>query len=173
MKRIVKWIAIVAGVLLVIAGIGGFFLIRNMQSMMGGEVELSYTHEQHEQENKGSTVYMTAEITPEALMEIYTALGTGLEGNQTAVKLSTGEPPASNYLDPNLIKELVQSVNGTIVECNTAYGGSRSETAMHYQVAEDHGFTEIADVVIMDEDGSATIPVEGGTRRKEKRPLIL
>ena len=167
MKRIIKWIAIAAGVLLVIAGIGGFFLIRNMQSMMGGEVELSYTHEQHEQENKGSTVYMTAEITPEALMEIYTALGTGLEGNQTAVKLSTGEPPASNYLDPNLIKELVQSVNGTIVECNTAYGGSRSETAMHYQVAEDHGFTEIADVVIMDEDGSATIPVEGGTHLKE------
>jgi len=167
MKRIVKWIAIAAGVLLVIAGIGGFFLIRNMQSMMGGEVELSYTHEQHEQENEGSTVYMTAEITPEALMEIYTALGTGLEGNQTAVKLSTGEPPASNYLDPNLIKELVQSVNGTIVECNTAYGGSRSETAMHYQVAEDHGFTEIADVVIMDEDGSATIPVEGGTHLKE------
>ncbi len=167
MKRIVKWIAIAAGVLLVIAGIGGFFFIRNMQSMMGGEVELSYTHEQHEQENEGSIVYMTAEITPEALMEIYTALGTGLEGNQTAVKLSTGEPPASNYLDPNLIKELVQSVNGTIVECNTAYGGSRSETAMHYQVAEDHGFTEIADVVIMDEDGSATIPVEGGTRLKE------
>ena len=167
MKRIVKWIAIAAGVLLVIAGIGGFFLIRNMQSMMGGEVELSYTHEQHEQENEGSIVYMTAEITPEALMEIYTALGTGLEGNQTAVKLSTGEPPASNYLDPNLIKELVQSVNGTIVECNTAYGGSRSETAMHYQVAEDHGFTEIADVVIMDEDGSSTIPVEGGTHLKE------
>lgn len=167
MKRIIKWIAIAAGVLLVIAGIGGFFLIRNMQSMMGGEVELSYTHEQHEQENEGSIVYMTAEITPEALMEIYTALGTGLEGNQTAVKLSTGEPPASNYLDPNLIKELVQSVNGTIVECNTAYGGSRSETAMHYQVAEDHGFTEIADVVIMDEDGSATIPVEGGTHLKE------
>ncbi len=81
MKRIVKWIAIAAGVLLVIAGIGGFFLIRNMQSMMGGEVELSYTHEQHEQENEGSIVYMTAEITPEALMEIYTALGTGLEGN--------------------------------------------------------------------------------------------
>ena len=110
MKRIIKWIAIAAGVLLVIAGIGGFFLIRNMQSMMGGEVELSYTHEQHEQENKGSTVYMTAEITPEALMEIYTALGTGLEGNQTAVKLSTGEPPASNYLDPNLIKEDRKSV---------------------------------------------------------------
>lgn len=169
MKRIVKWIAVAAVVLLVVGGIGGFILFRNMRNMMGGDVSLSYTHEQHEEkdEGEGSTVYMTAEITPEALTEIYAALGKGLEGDNIAVKLSTGEPPASNYLDPNLIKDLVQSVNGTIVECNTAYGGSRSETAMHYQVAEDHGFTEIADVVIMDEDGSATIPVEGGTHLKE------
>ena len=84
-----------------------------------------------------------------------------------AVKLSTGEPPASNYLQPELIGDLVQSVNGTIVECNTAYGGSRAETAMHYQVAEDHGFTEIADVQILDENGSMSIPVEGGTRLTE------
>lgn len=169
MKRIVKWIAVAAVVLLAVGGIGGFILFRNMRNMMGGDVELSYTHEQHEEKDEGggSTVYMTAEITPEALTEIYAALGKGLEGDNIAVKLSTGEPPASNYLDPNLIKDLVQSVNGTIVECNTAYGGSRSETAMHYQVAEDHGFTEIADVVIMDEDGSATIPVEGGTHLKE------
>lgn len=167
MKRVVKWIAIVAAVLLLIGGIAAFILFRNMQSMMGGNVELSYTHEQHEEETGGSTVYMTSEITPEALMEIYAALGTGLEGDNIAVKLSTGEPPNSNYLDPDLIKDLVQSVNGTIVECNTAYGGSRSETAMHYQVAEDHGFTEIADVVIMDEDGSTAIPVEGGTHLKE------
>ena len=169
MKRIVKWIVIAAAVLLVIGGIGGFILFRNMRNMMVGDVELSYTHEQHEEEaeDAGSIVYMTAEITPEALMEIYAALGKGLEGDRIAVKLSTGEPPASNYLDPDLIKDLVQSVNGTIVECNTAYGGSRSETAMHYQVAEDHGFTEIADVVIMDEDGSTAIPVEGGTHLKE------
>lgn len=169
MKRIVKWIIIAAAVLLVIGGIGGFILFRNMRNMMGGDVELSYTHEQHEEKDEGggSTVYMAAEITPEALTEIYAALGKGLEGDNIAVKLSTGEPPASNYLEPALIKDLVQSVNGTIVECNTAYGGSRSETAMHYQVAEDHGFTEIADVVIMDEDGSVTIPVEGGTHLKE------
>lgn len=84
-----------------------------------------------------------------------------------AVKLSTGEPPASNYLDPALIKDLVQSVDGTIVENNTAYGGQRSSTAMHYQVAEDHGFTEIADFVVLDEEGSMSIPVEGGTRLTE------
>lgn len=79
-----------------------------------------------------------------------------------AVKLSTGEPPASNYLRPELIADLVQSVDGTIVECNTAYGGSRAETAMHYQVAEDHGFTDIADFQIQDENGSMTLPVEAG-----------
>lgn len=73
----------------------------------------------------------------------------------------------SNYLDPDLIRDLVQYVDGMIVECNTAYEGSRTETQMHYQVAEDHGFTDIADFVIMDEDGSVGIPVEGGTRMTE------
>lgn len=112
-------------------------------------------------------VYMTEDITPEALVEIYDKLDFNAEGN-VAVKMSTGEPPASNYLRPELIKDLVQKVNGTIVECNTAYGGSRSETAAHKQVAEDHGFTAIANVDIMDEDGSMTIPVptpENGTSR--------
>lgn len=111
--------------------------------------------------------FISEEIAPEALMDIYAALGVELTGDNTSVKLSTGEPPNSNYLEPALIGDLVQHVNGTIVECNTAYGGSRSETAMHYQVAEDHGFTEIADVVIMDEEGSVTIPVEGGKHLTE------
>ena len=112
-------------------------------------------------------VYMTTEITPEAMLRIYQALGVELTGDHIAVKLSTGEPPASNYLRPELIVDVVQYVNGTIVECNTAYGGSRAETAMHYQVAKDHGFTEIADFLIMDENGSMTLPVEGGLRLTE------
>ena len=111
-------------------------------------------------------VFMTADISPEGLMAIYKALNWTPTGN-VAVKLSTGEPPASNYLDPALIADVVHEVNGTIVECNTAYGGSRANTAMHYQVAEDHGFTAIADVVIMDENGSMTLPVIGGTRLTE------
>ena len=94
------------------------------------------------------------------MLTVYEALGWTPVGN-VAVKLSTGEPPASNYLCPELIKDVVDTVNGTIVECNTAYGGSRSETAMHYQVAEDHGFTEIADFQSLDENGSMTLPVEG------------
>ena len=111
-------------------------------------------------------VYFISDITPESLLEIYGALDWTPTG-RVAVKMSTGEPPASNYLRPELIGDLVQSVNGTIVECNTAYGGSRAETAMHYQVAEDHGFTQIADVQILDENGSMSIPVEGGTRLTE------
>ena len=111
-------------------------------------------------------VYMTTDISPEGLMAIYKALDWTPTG-KVAVKLSTGEPPASNYLDPALIKDVVQAVEGTIVECNTAYGGSRANTAMHLQVAEDHGFTEIADVDIMDADGSMTLPVEGGDNLTE------
>lgn len=111
-------------------------------------------------------VYMTTEISPEGLMAAYEALNWTPEG-KVGVKISTGEPPASNYLKPDLIKELVQSVNGTIVECNTAYGGSRASTAMHLQVAEDHGFTAIADVDILDADSSMSLAVEGGTHLKE------
>lgn len=110
----------------------------------------------------GSVVYMTTDISPEGLMAVYEALGWVPSGS-VAVKISTGEPPASNYLRPELIADLVRSVDGTIVECNTAYGGSRAETAMHYQVAKDHGFTDIADVKILDEDGSMSLPVEGGS----------
>ncbi|WP_338031849.1 DUF362 domain-containing protein [Desulfosporosinus fructosivorans] len=109
---------------------------------------------------------MTTSISPEGLMAVYEALNWTPTG-KVAVKLSTGEPPNSNYLDPNLIKDLVQSVDGTIVECNTAYGGSRAETAMHRQVAEDHGFTAIADVDIMDAEGSLSLPVGGGTHLTE------
>ena len=114
----------------------------------------------------GSTVYMTTDISPEGLRAVYEALDWAPSG-KVAVKLSTGEPPASNYLRPELIADLVQSVDGTIVECNTAYGGSRAETAMHYQVAEDHGFTAIADFQIQDEEGSMALPVKGGTRLTE------
>ena len=117
---------------------------------------------QSKQDKEASTVYFTSDISPKGLMAVYEKLGWTPTG-KVAVKLSTGEPPASNYLQPDLIKDLVQSVNGTIVECNTAYGGSRAETAMHYQVAKDHGFTDIADFQILDEDGSMSLPISGGS----------
>lgn len=111
-------------------------------------------------------VYMTTEISAESLMAVYEALDASPSG-RIAIKLSTGEP-GSNYLRTDLIGDFVMSFdNPTIVECNTAYGGSRSNTAMHYQVAEDHGYTAIADVDIMDENGSMTLDVEGGDNLTE------
>ena len=124
------------------------------------------TTQQPEAAQGTPVVYMTWAVTPEGLMAVYQALQWEPQG-RVAVKLSTGEPPASNYLRPELIAGLVQSLDGTIVECNTAYGGSRAETAMHYQVAEDHGFTAIADFQILDEEGSMTLPVQDGTRLSE------
>lgn len=111
-------------------------------------------------------VYMYKEITAENLVNIYKALGREAKG-KVAVKLSTGEPGGHNFLQPALIKDLVQSVKGTIVECNTAYGGGRADTENHLKAARDHGFTAIAPVDIMDADGEVAVPVKGGKHLKE------
>lgn len=111
-------------------------------------------------------VYFIEEITPENLVKIYKALGREATG-KVAVKLSTGEPGNNNYLQPALIKDLVQGINGTIVECNTAYGGGRSDTESHLKAAADHGFTAIAPVDIMDAEGQVSLPVQGGKHLKE------
>jgi uncharacterized Fe-S center protein len=116
--------------------------------------------------NKRSVVYFSKDISPASLMKLYSALDRKLPG-KVAVKISTGEPGGHNYLSPDLIKDLVQSVNGTIVECNTAYGGKRSTTEEHKQAAADHGFTAIAPVDIMDEEGSISLPFEKGINIKE------
>lgn len=114
-----------------------------------------------------AAVYMTTDISSAGLMKIYNALNRPATGEKVAVKLSMGEPGGHNFLQPALIQELVQTVNGTIVDSNTAYGGRRASTALHYQTAEDHGFTAIAPVQILDEDGDARIPVTGGERLTE------
>ena len=114
-------------------------------------------------EEAAPVVYFTSDISPEGLQAVYSALNWAPSG-KLAVKVSTGEPPASNYLRAELIGPLVQSLGGTIVECNTAYGGSRSTSAMHKQVAEDHGFTSFADFDLMDEEGEIQWPVTGGER---------
>ena len=111
-------------------------------------------------------VYYIKEISSENLLKIYDALGRKAEG-KVAVKLSTGEPGNNNYLNPDLIKDLVQKVNGTIVECNTAYGGGRASTEDHLKAAADHGFTAIAPVDIMDAEGETALPVKGGKHLKE------
>ncbi len=107
-------------------------------------------------------VYFTREITPEALVKIYKALGKEAQG-RVAVKISTGEAGGHNYLSPELIRDLVTEVNGTLVECNTAYGGSRASSEKHWQTIHEHGFDTIATVVLMDENGDMEIPVQDMT----------
>ncbi len=123
-----------------------------------------------EQKSDGNTnvpkVYMFKEISPENLVKIYEALGREATG-KVAVKLSTGEPGGHNFLQPALIKDLVQKVKGTIVECNTAYGGGRADTENHLKAAKDHGFTAIAPVDIMDAEGEVALSVKGGKHLKE------
>ena len=111
-------------------------------------------------------VYMFTKISAENLVKIYEALGREATG-KVAVKLSTGEPGGHNFLQPALIKDLVQKVKGTIVECNTAYGGGRADTENHLKAAKDHGFTAIAPVDIMDAEGEVALPVKGGKHLKE------
>ena len=113
-----------------------------------------------------SKVYFTKEITPESLIKMYEVLGKELKG-KVAVKISTGELGGHNFLNPNLIKDLVHKLNGTIVECNTAYGGKRMKLEDHLQTIKDHGFTAIANVDIMDSEGDMPIPVENGFHLKE------
>ena len=116
-------------------------------------------------EQEAPKVYMTTEITPDGLLRVFEALGVEAEGN-VAVKISTGEPGGKNYLKPELIGKLVQSVDGTIVECNTAYRGRRFSSEEHLKAAREHGFFEIADVDIMDTDGEIKIPVQDTTHLK-------
>ncbi len=143
----------------------GSFASENASEDMEGDDPTSSAAEGQNRETDTPVVYMTTDISSDGLMRIYQALSASPSG-KIAVKLSTGEP-GSNYLRTELIGELVQSLEGTIVECNTAYGGSRANTAMHYQVAEDHGYTAIADVDIMDEEGSMTLPAAGGDNLTE------
>lgn len=102
-----------------------------------------------------SKVYFTKEITPESLIKIYEALGVELDG-KVGVKVSTGERGAKNYLKADLIAPLVKKLNGSIVECNTAYPGSRNEVNEHLKTAREHGF-DFAPIDIMDAAGDFKI----------------
>ena len=110
-------------------------------------------------------VYFIKKISPESLQKIYEALGVKLTG-KIGVKVSTGEDGAKGYLKADLIGPFVKNLNGTIIECNTAYGGARNKASDHLKVAEKHGFTSFAEVDIMDADGDKKIPVNKGKHLK-------
>lgn len=122
--------------------------------------------------NAQSKVYVTRDISPESLVKIYKALGVEAKG-RVAVKISTGEGSNPNYLKPELIKDLVWEVDGTIVECNTAYSSgpgneqdNRNNSENHWRVIERHGFTQYFPVDIMDEYDEIRIPVKDQTHIK-------
>ena len=109
-----------------------------------------------------STVYFTKEITPEAVLKMYRQLGVELPG-KVAVKVHSGEDGNQNFLRPEFMKPVIDAVHGTVVECNTAYGGARNETPKHVQLMKKHGWSDLFDVDIMDAEGPDVVwPVKNG-----------
>ena len=114
-----------------------------------------------------SKVYFTKEITPESLVKIYQALQIELKGN-VAVKLHSGEKGNQNYIKPEFVKPIIEYVNGTVVECNTAYNGARNSTEKHEKLIEEHGWNKYFNVDIMDsEDNDYVLPIPNGKILKE------
>lgn len=112
-----------------------------------------------------SKVYYTKNITSESLIKIYEKLNIELTG-KVGIKVSTGEDGAKGYLKKDLIGPLVKKINGAIIECNTAYDGKRNTYQDHIKVAKKHGFTDIAEVDIMDAEEEMKIPVNKGKHLK-------
>ena len=108
-----------------------------------------------------SKVLFTKEISPSGLVKIYEALGKKLNG-KVAVKLHSGEEGNQNYLRPEFVRELIHHVNGTVVECNTAYNGARNTTEKHQVLMEKHGWNKYFDVDIMDAEGDLELDIPNG-----------
>ena len=113
-----------------------------------------------------SKVYFTKEAGPDVLVRMYDALGIKLPG-KVAVKLHSGEKGNPNYLRPEFVKPLIEHVNGTVVECNTAYAGQRDATEKHVKLMAEHGWSKYFDVDIMDADGEVKLDIPDGLRIKE------
>ncbi len=97
-------------------------------------------------------VYFTSKITPENMVKIYDALKINLKG-KVAVKLHSGEPGNQNFLHPEFFKDIINHVNGTVVECNTAYDGQRNSSEKHLKTLIKHGWSEMFTVDLLDENG--------------------
>jgi uncharacterized Fe-S center protein len=113
----------------------------------------------------GSKVYFTTDISAKGILAAYRALGVPVSG-RVAVKLHMGEPGNQNFLRPELLRDLINQVNGSFVDSNTAYGGRRGNAAAHLEAARDHGFT-YAPVDILDADGEVKLPIRGGKHLPE------
>ena len=130
----------------------------------GQQKQQSVAEETNEQPSDSAIVYYIKDITPQNLVKIYESLGVPVpEKAKVAVKISTGESKESYNLEVGLIKDLVQKVNGTLVESNTAYAGNRNTTEAHRKAIEERGYLDIADVDILDSEGTINIPVQDTT----------
>lgn len=112
---------------------------------------------------KKATVYLLKDITPENMIKIYETLKTPLPG-KVAVKLHSGEVGNQNFIRPAFLKPIIEHVQGTIVESNTAYEGKRNTTKEHWETIKLHGWTDIAEVDIMDADGELVLDIPNGKR---------
>ena len=109
-------------------------------------------------------VYFSREITPEKVVTLYEAAGKALPG-KVAVKLHSGEEGNQNFLKPEFWKPMIEAVNGTVVECNTAYEGQRNTTAKHVALLEKHGWSKCFPVDLLDAEGpDLELPIPGGKR---------
>lgn len=106
-------------------------------------------------------VYYTKEITSESLVKIYEKLGIELK-ERVAVKLHSGEEGNQNYLRPEFVKDIINRVGGTVVECNTAYDGARNTTEKHKKLMTSHGWDKYYKVDIMDSEGDTTLDIPNG-----------
>ena len=108
-----------------------------------------------------SKVYFCKKITPENIVKMYDILGRKLEG-KVAVKLHSGERGNQNYIRPEMVKEIVEHVNGTVVECNTAYDGARDTTEKHIELMKEHGWSEYFNVDILDSTEDKVLEIPDG-----------
>lgn len=106
-------------------------------------------------------VYFTKEITPDAMIRMYETLGVKLPG-KVAVKVHSGEVGNQNFIRAEFMKPMIDHVQGTVVECNTAYDGKRNTTERHWETMKLHGWSDICEVDIMDEEGEIELPIPGG-----------
>ncbi|MBS7020610.1 MAG: DUF362 domain-containing protein [Firmicutes bacterium] len=110
---------------------------------------------------KESKVYFTHRITKENIVKLYEALGVTLKG-KVAVKVHSGEKGNQNYLRPEFLKDIIEHVNGTVVECNTAYDGERNDTEKHKKLMEEHGWSDMFSVDILDSEGEMALEIPEG-----------
>ena len=164
MKKISAEKLIIVAVIVVCLGIllGAAGIVRESSHSHDGVTEIALPNTE---KAGGSKVYFTTDISSKGVLAVYRALGVPVSG-KVAIKLHMGEPGNENYLKPELLRDLVDTVKGSFVDGNTAYGGRRGNTQAHLQVAKDHGFT-YAPVDILDADGEIKLPIRNSKHLKE------